>query len=244
MDEVRKHMSKFELNLALLGVVLFMGLGIAIADETSQASQNTPSCAVTKYAVPGDTFSLAGPTPPSGVSYTYLWTVADANNNQVLTAATQNTQYQVPTTSPTSYYVATLSVGSGTSTSGQITGCVLQSCLLISVQLSNTCGVSGAQSVCQTDNAEVYSYTGTADITNKKTSYLKWIVDTTTITSKDNSGQTTVDWTKFWSTTSGSGAQTHNVIVEVHSAKGNTLLSTCTYPVTVLPSPVTTITTA
>ena len=228
-------MSKFELNLALLGILLFMGLGIASAGSP-------PTCAVTRYAVPGDTFSLAGPTPPSGVSYTYLWTVTDASGNQVLTAATQNTQYQIPTTSPTSYYVATLSVGSGTATSGQITGCVLQSCLLINVQLTNTCGVSGATSVCQTDASEQYSYTGNAVISGSNpTAYLNWIVDTTSEVTHDATGKYSVDWTQFWST-SGSGAQTHNVIVEVHSIKSNALLSTCTYPVTVLPSPVTTIT--
>jgi hypothetical protein len=232
-------MSKFELNLALFGIVMLMGLGIASAVVTPAQ----PTCAVTKYAVPGDTFSLAGPTPPTGVAYTYLWTVADANSNQLLTAATQNTQYQIPTTSPTSYYVATLSVGSGTATSGQITGCVLQSCLLINVQLTNTCGISGANSVCQTDAAEVYTYTGNAIISgDQKTAYLNWIVDTTSVATRDTTGKVTVDWTKFWST-SGSGAQTHNVIAEVHSLKSNALLSTCTpYAVTVLPSPVTTIT--
>jgi hypothetical protein len=225
----------------LIGIMLAVILNAAPIAADNQ--QQTPSCAATKYAVPGDSLTLTGPTPPQGVAYTYLWTVTDSSNNIVLTDSHQSTAYTIPTSdkNPASSYVATLSVGSGTSTSGQITGCVLQSCLLISVQISNTCGVSGANSVCQTDDAEVYSYTGTADIKDKKTGYLKWIVDSTTIEPKDNSGQTTVDWTKFWST-SGSGAQTHNVIVEVHSAKSNALLSTCTYPVTVLPSPVTTIT--
>jgi len=237
-------MSKFELNLALFGIVMLMGLGIASA-VVAPAPAPAPSCAVTKYAVPGDTFSLAGPTPPSGVAYTYLWTVVDSGGNQVLTDAKQNTQYAIPGAdkNPASYYAATLSVGSGTSTSGQITGCVLQSCLLINVQLTNTCGISGANSVCQTDAAEVYAYTGNAVISgDQKTAYINWIVDTTSVATRDTTGKVTVDWTKFWSTT-GSGAQTHNVIAEVHSLKSNALLSTCTpYAVTVLPSPVTTIT--
>lgn len=108
--------------------------------------------------------------------------------------------------------------------------------------MTNTCGISGANSVCQTDNAEVYTYTGTADIKDKKTAYLKWMVGITTIADKDSSGQAIVDWTKFWSTTGGSGSQTYNVVLEVHAAKTGILLSTCTYTVTVLPSPVTTIT--
>ena len=232
-------MSKFELSLALLCVVLFMGPGIGSADVAA-------GCAVTRYAVPGDTFNLAGPTAPSGVVYTYLWTVVDASGKtmtSVLNPTTQNAQFTIPTTSPSSSYTATLSVGSGTS-SGTITGCVLTSCLLINVQLTNTCGISGASSVCQTDATEVYTYTGNAAIAagSNPTTYLNWIVDTTSVATHDATGKCTVDWTKFWST-SGTGAQTHNVIAEVHSIKSNTLLSTCTpYPVTVLPSPVTTIT--
>lgn len=229
-------MSKFELNLALVGVVLFMTLGIASAAPEG--------CAVTINKAPGDTLNLAGPTAPSGVVYTYLWTVVDASGNtmtSVLNPTTQNAQFTIPATSPTSTYTATLSVGSGTS-SGAITGCVLTSCVLINVQIAaGTCSLSGASSVCQTDNAEVYSYTGTVDIKDKNKAYLTWIVDSTTVDPKDNSGKTTIDWTKFWST-SGTGAQTHKVIAQVYSATSKALLSNCTLPVTVLPSPVTTIT--
>jgi hypothetical protein len=199
-------MSKFELSLALLCVVLFMGMGIG--------SATVAGCAVTRYAVPGDTFNLAGPTAPSGVVYTYLWTVVDASGNtmtSVLNPTTQNAQFTIPTTSPSSSYTATLSVGSGTS-SGTITGCVLTSCLLINVQLTNTCGISGASSVCQTDATEVYTYTGNAAIAagSNPTAYLNWIVDTTSVATHDATGKCTVDWTKFWST-SGTGAQTHKI---------------------------------
>ena len=228
-------MSKFNLTLAILGVVLFMGLGIVSAS----------TCAVTRYAVPGDTFNLAGPTAPTGVAYTYAWTVVDSGSNTqttVLNPTTQNAQFTIPTTSPTSYYVATLSVGSGTATSGQITGCILQSCLLINVQLTNTCGISGANSVCQTDSAEPYTYTGNAVISGDlKSAYLVWKVDTTTMASHDTTGTYTVNWTNFW-ITGQDVAQTHTVTVEVHSLKSNTLLSTCDFSVKVLPSPVTTIT--
>lgn len=230
-------MSKFELSLALLVLLLFSGLDIGNA--------SVAGCAVTRYAVPGDTFSLAGPTAPSGVVYTYLWTVVDASGNTITTVlnpTTQNAQFTIPTTGTSSSYTVTLSVGSGTSL-GAIAGCVLESCLLINVQLTNTCGISGADSVCQTDEAEIYSYTGNAAISGSNpTAYLDWIVDSTLVATHDSTGMYTVDWTGFWST-SGTGAQTHNVIAEVHSIKSNALLSTCTpYSVTVFPSPVTTIT--
>lgn len=233
-------MSKFNLTLALLGILLFMGLGIASA-------VTAPSCAVTKYAVPGDTFTLKGPDQPTGVTYTYGWTVVDAGGNTMTTVqnpGTQTATFTIPTASPTSYYVATLSVGSGVG-NGQITGCILTSCLLINVQLTNTCGISGASSVCQTDSGEQYTYTGNAVIaTDAKSAYLVWKVDAATVTplATDVAGKCTVDWTKAW-TVGGTVAQTHTITVEVHSIKSNAVLGTpCTYPVTVLPSPVTTIT--
>ena len=167
-------MSKFELIMALLCAALLIGSSIGNAAVAG--------CAVTRYAVPGDTFNLAGPTAPSGVVYTYLWTVVDASGNTITTVlnpTTQNAQFTIPTTGTSSSYTATLSVGSGTS-SGAITGCVLESCLLINVQLSNTCGISGADTVCQTDDAEIYSYTGNAAISGSNpTAYLNWIVDST-----------------------------------------------------------------
>jgi hypothetical protein len=229
-------MSKFKLTLALLGVVLFIGLGVSVV------SPPTCTAGITKYGVPGDTFNLAGPTAPSGVTYTYLWTVTASSGNQVLTSANQNTQYLIPTASPASYYIVLLSVGSGTSTSGQVTGCVLQNCLNISVQLTNTCVITGEKAPCQTNTSVRYSYTGNAIIAGEHpTAYLNWIVDTTSVATHDNTGSYTVNWTNFW-TPGGLIAQTHNVIVEVRSIKSNALLSTCTYPVTVLPTPVTTIT--
>ena len=228
-------MSKFKLILALLGVVLFIGLGIG----TVIATTPPPACtSMTRYGVPGDTFNLNGPTAPTGVTYTYLWTVVDSTSTQVLTAGTQNTAYLIPA-SPKSYYIVTLSVGSGVG-SGQLTGCVLQSCLNISVQSSNTCGISGLSSLCQTTNT-TYTYTGNAAISGSNpTAYLEWIVDTTTVVANDGTGNYLVHWPTFW--TSGSNvAQTHNVIVNVHSKKSNAVLSTCTYAVKVLPLPDTTI---
>ena len=228
-------MSKFKLILALLGVVLFicLGIGTVIANPP-------PACtSMTKYGVPGDTFNLNGPTAPTGVTYTYLWTVIASSGTQVLTAATQNTLYLI-SASPASYYVVTLSVGSGVG-SGQLTGCVLQSCLNISVQSSNTCGISGPTSLCQTNTTAQYTYTGNAAISGANpTAYLEWIVDTTTKVANDATGNYVVNWPTIW-TTGQNVAQTHNVIVKVHSKKSNAVLSTCTYPVKVLPLPDTTI---
>ena len=232
--EVKNHMSKFKLVLALLVVLLFMSIGMVSACDE-------------KYAVPGDTFNLAAPSAPEGVKYTYLWTVVDSNGltlTSIVNSDTQNAQFAIPTTDTTSSYTVTLSVGSGTSTSGQIQGCILTNCLLIHVQLTNTCGISGTTPVCQTDSAEVYTYTGNAVISgDHPTAYLKWIVDTTNIVADhDATGHYSVDWTNFWTKPGHDVAQTHIVTVEVHSMKSNALLCSFNYPVKVLPSPVTTIT--
>ena len=217
----------------LIAVILALGCDVALSVAST--------CDVTKYAVIGDTFTLTGPTPPTGVTYYYLWTIKDSGSNTVKTDPNKVTTYTIPT-SATASYVATLSVGSGTTTSGAgLTGCVLQSCLTINVQLTNTCALSGANSVCQTDTNEAYKYMGNAAINGTSaTAYLNWIVDTTAKTTHDTTGTYIVDWTGFYT---GAGLpQAHSVTVEVHSLKSNNLMSTCTYPVTVLPSPVTTIT--
>jgi hypothetical protein len=217
----------------LICVILAMGYDVALSVVAG--------CDVTKYAVPGDTFTLTGPTPPTGVTYYYLWTIKDTSGSTVKTATDKVTTYTIPTPATVSY-VATLSVGSGTATSGAgLTGCVLQSCLTINVQLTNTCALSGASSVCQTDSNEAYKYMGNAAINGtSQTAYLNWIVDTTAKTQHDTTGTYIVDWTTFY--TGAGSPQAHSVTVEVYSLKSNTLLSSCTYPVTVLPSPVTTIT--
>jgi hypothetical protein len=206
------------------------------------AAADEPSCSVTTYVVPGDLITLTAPTAPQGVTYTYLWTITDPNGVNVLSDNQQSTKYTIPgPETSANYYVATLSVGSGTVTSGQITGCVLESCLLIRVQTSNTCSISGTQSVCHT-NTETYTYTGNAAISGlHPTAYLNWYVDDTSVASNDATGQNTVNWDSFWDT-SRSVAQDHTVKVEVRSLKSNSVLSNCIYDVTVLPSPVTTIT--
>jgi hypothetical protein len=225
-------MNRFAL---LICIVLAIGLnsaGIAAAQQ--------PTCSFNAYVVPGDTVTLTAPTPPQGVTYTYLWTITKPNGETVLSDGHQQTNYVIPSPTSESYYVATLSVGSGTATSGQITGCILQSCLLIHVQTSNTCGISGTQSVCHT-NEKVYTYTGNAAISGEHpTAYLNWYVDGTSVASNDATGQHTVNWDSFWRTNE-EKAQAHTVKVEVRSKKSNSILSECTYDVTVLPSPDTSI---
>jgi len=225
-------MHKPTLLICVFLAICFNLAGIVAAQQ--------PTCSFNAYVVPGDTVTLTAPTPPQGVTYTYLWTITKPNGETVLTDAHQQTNYVIPSPTSESYYVATLSVGSGTATSGQITGCILQSCLLIQVQTSNTCGISGAQSVCHT-NTEVYTYTGNAAISGQHpTAYLNWYVDGTSVAANDATGQNTVVWDSFWRPNE-ERAQAHTVKVEVRSLKSNSILSECTYNVTVLPSPDTSI---
>lgn len=226
--------------IILIGIML-----AAIVNITPIATATIAGCTNTVYGVPGDTVTLTGPVAPTGVVYTYQWTITDASGATVGTpVSTQSTTFTIPSPS-TSFYTATLLVGSGTANSqGYIAGCVMSSCVTISVESITGCSISGSQTVCQTETDDIYTWTGTADIGNHKTAYLTWFVDSTTSTpikDNDNSGQVTVDWTKIWDTTKPAGSQTHNVIVQVKSTKSKTVLSTCSYTVTVLPTPVTTI---
>lgn len=219
----------------LTGIIM---LGI-IANISPIAADCTPM-----NVVAGDSITLTGPTPPDGANYhyKYIWTVDGSDNSHLVTATPGvSITFTIPATGAANTYTATLSVETVT-TAGTSGGCILQSCVTINVQSSFTCGLTGAQTVCQTDSSEVYNYAGTVDFSNKKTAYLVWYVGTQKIKDNDQTGQVTVDWSHYYSP-SVPGTQTFNVIVEAHSAKApHALLATCTLPVAVLPSPVTTIT--
>ena len=101
-------MSKFKSAIALLALVLFISI---CTGEASPTYPPAPTCAVTRYAVPGDTFTLKGPDQPQGVTYTYLWTVVDAGGSTMTTvqnSGTQTATFMIPTTSTTPWYQATL----------------------------------------------------------------------------------------------------------------------------------------
>lgn len=227
---------------AAIAIFFFLAIGFVGAQIASAVAV---SCSSAINVVPGDTINLSAPSAPSGVIYYYLWTITSGTST-VKTDANQQSSFTVPSAgSAASSYTATLLVGSGTTTSGAgLSGCVLSSCLSINVQLSNTCQIAGAQSVCQTDNAETYTYTGTADIagtiSGTQTAYLTWFVDGSQIANNDHSGKYTVDWTKYWK--GSTNAEAHKVSVDVHSTKSGKVLSNCTLNVNVLPSPVATIT--
>ncbi len=251
-------MSIMKLALPVLCIIGVLGLYTVFASAaqpadaspegstTDESTTSLPSCPVTKETTVGDTVILTGPTPPKGVTYTYLWTIADPSGNTEVLGNTISADFTVDTdaTKAQDHYVATLSVGAGTETSGQLAGCVLTSCVLIKVNKPSACALTGPTSVCQTDTATLFNYAGSLDaIKTKKVNYLKWIVDATTQKDKDYTGECSVDWTKHWDSSKASeGAQTHKLTAELHSAKQDNLLSSCSMDVTVLPLPLTTIT--
>ncbi len=198
-----------------------------------------------KYVTPGDSVTLTGPNPPSGITYSYLWniynpdgTVASNLDGTDAISADQSITFTTPDASKSeNYYVATLLV-----TDTREGGCALSSCMKIVVNKDNSCGINGEKSVCQTDTAQEYTYTGNADISDKKVATLTWFVDKTKVAEKDTTGKYTVDWTKFWDSKASAGTQVHTITVEVHSKKGNQVLSSCSLDVNVLPLPSTEIT--
>lgn len=248
-------MSIMKLALPVLCIIGVLGLCMASAeaavaqipeDPTEGSTNSLPSCSVTKETTIGDTVTLTGPNPPTGVTYYYLWTITDPSGSIVgIPASTAKTDFKVDSdpVKAQDYYVATLSVGAGTATSGQLTGCVLTSCVLIKVNKPSACALTGPTSICQTDTGSIFEYKGSLDaIKVKKVNYLKWLVDGATEKDKDYEGKCTVDWTKHWDSKASEGSQAHKVTVEVHSSKQDNQLSSCSMDVTVLPLPLTTIT--
>lgn len=244
-------MSIMKLALPVLCIIGILGLYMASAEAVSVASPDEstvslPSCPVTKETTVGDTVTLTGPNPPNGVTYRYLWTIRDPSGNIIgVPASTASTDFKVEADSAKAqnYYVATLSVSAETTTSGQLAGCVLTSCVLININKPSACALTGPTSVCQTETGTIFNYAGSLDaIKVKKVNYLKWVVDGATEKDKDFEGKCSVDWTKHWDSKASEGAQTHKVTAEVHSAKQDNLLSSCSMDVTVLPLPLTTIT--
>lgn len=215
---------------------------IVLASSNAMVSSVSATCSQID-AVPGDTITLQAPSAPTGVTYYWLWTVTDVQKGTTnLTSHEQNTAFIVPSGTSTSLYNVTLDVGAGTVQSGAgLTGCVLESCLHINVHTANSCSIAGDTSICNTDD-NVYTYTGTADTT--KTAYLNWYVDRSTHSGVLATGQSSVSvhWPTYWN--NGPNAETHIVSLDVLSKKTNNVLSTCTFSVQVLPSPVTTISAA
>lgn len=228
-------MSKF--GATLLMASLLCVIWSCSAEPVEQPCTTT----ITKYVVPGDSLILTGPNPPvgSGATYSYFWEVKDPSGNSVnvQNPTSQSITFALPTPPANSYNV---SVYITDTRSG---GCALKSCVFIKVNKENSCSLIGttalASQICVTSTAQqTYKYTGTADLTVNRVAYLTWIVDTTTVAPKDTTGQINVVWSNSPFNTPG----VHTVKVEVHSARGDQLLSSCSMPVTVLPPPDTTIT--
>ncbi len=249
-------MSIMKLALPVLCIIWILGLCMASASAappeaspydgstTGESTSTLPACAVTKEVTLGDKVTLTGPTPPDGVKYDYLWTLSYGSETEILgkSVSVDFTVEADPAKAP-DYYVATLLVSAETETSGKLAGCVLTSCVRINVNKPDACALTGPVSVCQTKTDSVFEYKGSLDpIKVKKVAYLKWIVDETTEKDKDDTGKCSVDWTKHWDSSKASGAQSHKVTVELHSAKQGNLLSSCSMDVTVIPLPLTTIT--
>jgi len=202
---------------------------------------------VTRYAVPGDTFQLGRSYAPSGVVYTYLWTVVDASGNTIdISSGSYNSKCSIhdPYGKPFEllqppHYLSDRNFFRSNNglCSNKRLPCL--SMFIDQLRADKWSKFPYARRIMR----KIYSYTGNAAIAGSNpTAYLNWIVDTTSVATHDATGKCTVDWTKFWST-SGTGAQTHNVIAEVHSIKSNAILSTCTpYSVTVCLRQFTTIT--
>jgi hypothetical protein len=205
----------------------------AVGDVGDDCAQTT-----IKYGVPGDYFTLTGPTATGGATYSYFWTVVDSSNSPItFTPNPQNKSisFTIPTTSEVFASVLVTDTRTG--------GCALKSCVDLKINTTNTCSLInttafGTQICVTKTDPQTYEYTGTADLSNHKTAYLNWLVDGDLKLSKDTAGQFTFVWSNPTYNTVGD----HTVTIEVRSAKNNQLLSTCSLTVRLLKEPDTTIT--
>jgi hypothetical protein len=224
-------------------IMTFLLCVICISCASAQTEPSSCTSTITKYVVPGDSLTLTGPNPPvnSGATYSYFWTVKDPSGKTVNieSQTAQKITFAIPTSPEASYNASVLITDTRTG------GCALKSCVRINVNRENTCSIIGttdlASQICVTSTIQqTYKYTGTADLTVNRVAYLVWKVDDTVVAAKDTTGQISVVWSNSPFNTPG----VHKVKAEVHSVRGDQLLSSCEFSVTVLPNPDTTITPA
>lgn len=226
-----------------LRIAIFVACLLCIVCGLSAAVVGVPcATSITKYGVPGDIFSLTGPTATGGATYSYFWAVVDQTNTPITftpNAQSQTISFTVPTaTPPTSGISASVLI-----TDTRTGGCALKSCVNLVINTSNTCSLINTTSmgtqICQTKtDPQIYQYTGSADLTNHQTAYLVWLVDGHVITAHDITGQ----FTYVWGTSPYNAVGPHTVTVQVHSVKSGQQLSDCSLTVNLLPPPDTTVT--
>ncbi|MHB8117301.1 MAG: hypothetical protein ACYDHX_01000 [Methanothrix sp.] len=211
------------------------GIMIAVLFLTSiilSASAQTETAATTsapdKTSNPGDVVKITGPTG----SYTYTWTISPSVSPAPTSTTAQAFSFTVPKTSPAPLYTVTLLVKStveGSCTNSRV----------INIAVNMPIAISGKKSVCVTAANEPYSIA--PDLTAVQT--IEWSLDGTKLdATKYGKNPITITWADFASGIT--AATTKNLVAIVKDSAGNVVSTAPTFPVVVVPIPVTTITIA
>ncbi len=201
-------------------------LASTIFSASAQTETVATSSAPDKTVNPGDVVKLTGPAG----TYSYSWTLSPTVSPAPASTA-QAFSFTIPKTSPAALYTVTLLVKST----------VLGSCTNsreIHIAVNMPIAISGSKSVCVTAANEPYSIA--PDLTAGQT--IEWSLDGKPLDAKYNTNPTKITWADFASGIT--VATTKNLVAVVKDSAGNVVSTAPTFPVVVVPIPVTTITIA
>jgi len=180
-----------------------------------------------KTSNPGDVVKITGPTG----SYAYTWTISPSVSPAPGSTTAQAFSFTVPKTSPAPLYTVTLLVKStveGSCTNSRV----------ITIAVNMPIAISGKKAVCLTAVNEPYSVA--PDLAEGQT--IEWSLDGKPLDEKYNKNPTAITWADFASGIT--ATTTKNLVAKVKNSAGNVVSTSPTFPVQVVPIPVTTITIA
>jgi hypothetical protein len=211
--------------MLLLTSIIF---GASAQTATPDASmEKATTSAPDKTSNPGDTVKITGPTG----SYSYSWTLSPSVSPAPSSTTVQAFSFTIPKTSPAPLYTVTLLVKS--SVEGSCTNS-----RVINVAVNMPIAISGKKSVCVTAVNEPYSIA--PDLTAGQT--IEWSLDGKLLDGKYNKNPTAITWADFASGIT--AATTKNLVAVIKDKAGNVVSTSPTFPVQVVPIPVTTVTIA
>jgi hypothetical protein len=217
--------------MLLLASIIFGVSGQTAAAVTPTAAQDDASGLVVvkpdKTSNPGDVVKITGPAG----SYAYTWTLSPSVSPAPSSTTVQAFSFTIPKTSPEPLYTVTLLVKStveGSCTNSRV----------INVAVNMPIAISGKKSVCVTAVNQPYSIA--PDLTAGQT--IEWSLDGKPLDAKYNKNPTAITWADFASGIT--AATTKNLVAVVKDKAGSVVSTAPTFPVAVVPIPVTTITIA
>ncbi len=217
------------ITMLLLASIIFGASAQTAASDAVAQTVASDAAAQTatpdKTTNPGEVVKITGPAG----SYAYTWTLSPSVSPAPTGPTAQTFSFTVPKTNPAPLYTVTLLVKStveGSCTNSRV----------INVAVNMPIAISGKKSVCVTAVNEPYSIA--PDLTAGQT--IEWSLDGKPLDAKKN--PIAITWADFASGIT--VATTKNLVAVVRDKADNMVSTSPTFPVQVVPIPVTTITIA